>query len=189
MHRALDDYLRGNLDHARQHTAFAEIADIGIHISDTEQNADEATQELRTILTLHLVNQRVGEELPGVIVNLTPFGAFVHLPDYGVEGLVPTEALGPDQWQFDERSQCLVGRHSGAVWRLAQRLRVCIVSVHPAAGQLDLAPAHDPITRAPSKKQSTKGCTTTKKQKRKRRKHKPAPLGTRLSLKEIRQGQ
>jgi ribonuclease R len=183
VHRALDDYLTGNLDHARQHAAFAEIADIGTHISDTEQNADEATQELRTILTLHLVNRHVGEELPGVIVNLTPFGAFVHLPDYGVEGMIPIEALGPDQWQFDERSQCLVGRHSGAVWRLAQRLRVRIVSVHPAAGQLDLAPSHAPITRASSKKQSTNRHTTTKKQKRNRRKHKPEPLGTKGLLK------
>jgi exoribonuclease R len=78
-------------------------------------------------------------------VTLTGFGAAVYLPDYGVEGLIPCEALGPDRWRFDEQSQCLVGRHTGAVLRLAQPLRVRIVAVAPAGGQLDLAPAADLI--------------------------------------------
>jgi hypothetical protein len=66
-----------------------------------------------------------------------------------LEGLIPREALGPDRWQFDEQSQCLVGRHTGALLRLAQNLRVRIVAVHPAAGQLDLAPARDLIAAMP----------------------------------------
>jgi hypothetical protein len=57
--------------------------------------------------------------------------------------------LGPDHWQFDQESQCLVGRYSGAILRLAQALRVRIVGVHPAAGQLDLAPAHPLFAKVP----------------------------------------
>jgi ribonuclease R len=86
-------------------------------------------------------------------VNLTAFGASVNLPDYGVEGLIPREAIGPDHWQFDEQSQCLVGRYTGAILRLAQTLRVRIVDVHPAAGQLDLAPAHPLIAKVPGQTQ------------------------------------
>ena len=89
-------------------------------------------------------------------MSLTAFGASVHLPDYGVEGLIPREALGPDHWQFDERSQCLVGRYTGAILRLAQTLRVRIVGVHPAAGQLDLAPAHSLIARSAGRTQQRK---------------------------------
>ncbi len=145
VHRVLQAYLTGQADQARRQYTFPELADIGEHISETEQVAEEAEQELKTILVLHLLRRRIGAELEGVVVSLTAFGAAVHLPDYGVEGLIPREALGPDHWQFDERNQCLVGRHTRAVLRLAQPLRVRIVAVHPAGGQLDLAPAIDLI--------------------------------------------
>ena len=149
VHRALQAYLTGHVADARRQYTFPDLTAIGEHISETEQVAEEAEQELKTILVLHLLSQRVGAELNGVVVTLTAYGAAVHLPDYGVEGLIPCEVLGPDHWQFDEQSQCLIGRHTKAVLRLAQSLRVRIVAVHPAAGQLDLAPAID-LTRTVS---------------------------------------
>jgi ribonuclease R len=147
VHRALQGWLTGNTDRIRRQYSFPELSEIGDHLTETEQAAEEAEQELRTILILHLLRNRVGAELEGVIVSLTPFGASVHLPEYGVEGLIPREALGPDLWQFDEQSQCLLGRHSGALLRLAQTLRVRIVGVQAAAGQLDLAPAVELVPR------------------------------------------
>ena len=145
VHRALQAYLTGRLELARRQYTFPELAAIGEHISQTEQTAEEAEQELKRILILHLLRHKVGSVLDGVVVSLNAFGAAVYLPDYGVEGLIPREALGPDRWQYDEQSQCLVGRHTGAILRLAQPLRVRIVAVAPAAGQLDLAPAVDLI--------------------------------------------
>jgi ribonuclease R len=149
VHRALQGYLAGQLDRARRLYAFPDLEEIGRHISETEQTAEEAERELKTILILHLLRQRIGQQLSGIVVNLTPFGASVNLPEYGVEGLMPREALGPDHWQFDQQSQCLVGRGTGAILRLAQTLPVRIVGVHPAAGQLDLAPALPLIAGGP----------------------------------------
>ncbi len=209
VHRALQAYLTGNLDRARRQYAFPDLEEIGQHITETEQAAEEAEQELKTILVLHLLQTRisqghaargasvgtpntsvrVGEPFPtvrlagnlpareeqgrdvlateeqgpdapatlnGIVVSLTAFGASVNVPEYGVEGMIPREALGPDHWQFDEQSQCLVGRYTGAILRLAQTLRVRIIGVHPAAGQLDLAPAHPLIARVPGRSQQQK---------------------------------
>jgi ribonuclease R len=156
VHRALQGYLAGNLDRARRQYAFPDLEEIGRHISETEQTAEEAEQELKTILVLHLLQKRIGEELDGIVVSLTAFGASINLPEYGVEGLIPREALGPDHWQFDEQSQCLVGRYTGAILRLAQTMRVRIVDVHPAAGQLDLAPANPLIAKGPGQNQQQK---------------------------------
>jgi ribonuclease R len=155
-HRALQGYLVGNLERERRQYAFPDLEEIGRHISETEQTAEEAEQELKTILVLHLLQKRIGQELDGIVVSLTAFGASVNLPDYGVEGLIPREALGPDHWQFDEQSQCLVGRYTGAILRLAQTMRVRIIDVHPAAGQLDLAPAHPLIAKVPGQSQQPK---------------------------------
>jgi ribonuclease R len=219
VHRALQGYLTGNLERARRQYAFPDLEEIGRHITETEQVAEEAEQELKTILVLHLIQKRMGphsaglgaatrtpyasvrvgdpfptvriagnvpaheeqgrdalateeqgqdapatkergrdalDTLNGIVVSLTAFGASVNIPEYGVEGLIPREALGPDHWQFDEQSQCLVGRYTGAILRLAQTLRVRIVGVHPAAGQLDLAPAYPLIARAPGQAQRQK---------------------------------
>jgi ribonuclease R len=149
VHRALEAYLAGNMDRARRQYVFPDLVEIGQHISETEQAAEDAEQELKTILILHLLHRSVGQELDGVVVTLTPFGAAVFLPEYGVEGLIQREALGPDRWQFDKQSQCLVGRHTGALLRLGQAIRVRIADVHPAAGQLDLAPAVNLVAKTP----------------------------------------
>jgi ribonuclease R len=172
VHRALDAYLVHDLDLARRQYAFPELVTIGEHISQTEQAAENAVQELRTILVLHLLHRRIGLELTGVVVSLTPFGASVHLPDYGVEGLIRREALGPDQWQYDERNQCLIGRHTRALLRLGQTLRVRIAEVRPAAGQLDLAPAVALIVRMPRQgRPPQSGPRHVRKSHRAKRKH------------------
>jgi len=217
VHRALQAYLTRDLDRARRQYAFPDLEEIGRHITETEQTAEAAEQELKTILILHLLRKRIGgddaalaaglqtatatnrigdpfphvhlagistapeepgpdsphgsgsrlgtpdaaitqergrdalDTLEGVVVSLTAFGASVHLPEYGVEGLIPRGSGARSLWQFDEQSQCLVGRYSGAILRLAQTLRVRVVGVHPAAGQLDLAPARPLIARAPGR--------------------------------------
>ncbi len=171
VHRALHEYLTGNVDRARRLYGFPDLAQIGEHISETEQVAEEAEQELKRIFVLHLLRTRMAEEFEGIVVSLTSFGAAVHLPEYGVEGLVPREALGPDHWQFDEQNQCLLGRHTGAILRLGQAMPVRIVGVHPAGGQLDLAPAVGLIARPPEpSKQQVSRRSSSRNRRRKRQK-------------------
>jgi len=141
VHRVLEDYLEGQLQQARRRYSFADLGEIGLHISDTEQDAEEATREVKTIFILHLLSKHVGETMRGVVVNLNAYGASVHLPDFGIEGVLRPEHLGADTWQYDERHQCLIGRHTRNILRLAQPIQVRIAEVNPAAGHLDLVPA------------------------------------------------
>jgi ribonuclease R len=154
VHRALQAWLTGHMDRGRREHSVSDLVEIGRHISDTERAAEDAEKEVKAIFVLHLLRQRIGQELDGVVMSLTGYGAFVLLPEYGVEGLIRPEALGPDLWQYDEQYQCLVGRHTRAVLRLAQNIRVRIVEVHPAAGQFDLAPAVDLPVRMPRRTQT-----------------------------------
>lgn len=167
VHRALDDYLRGQTDRARRRTSFAELADIGAHISETEQAAEEATREVRTLFILHLLQPKVGTEHAGVVVSLNRYGAVVRLPEFGVDGVLRTENLGADTWHFDEPNQCLIGKHSRCLLRLAQSLKVCISEVHPAAGQLDLVPTQ-PLKTRYRQENSGRGRQTGRPRKRRR---------------------
>ncbi len=172
VHRALQGYLTNSEDRIRRLYTYPDLVEIGEHLSETEQAAEEAENELKTILILHLLNRRVGDELEGVVVSLSGYGVAVHLPEYGVEGLIPREALGPDRWQFDEQNQCLLGRHTGVIVRLGQAMRVRIVDVHPAAGQLDLAPAIGLIAGMPERpRQQTAHRGSSKKRRKNRKKH------------------
>jgi ribonuclease R len=141
VHRVLDDALHGDMERARRRYTYAQLTELGAHITDTEQDAEEATEEVKTIFILHLLQARIGTELPGVVVGLSRFGAQVRLPEFGVNGTLRTENLGADTWQFDEANQCLIGKHTRSLLRLAQNLRVRIGEVTPAAGHLDLLPA------------------------------------------------
>jgi len=170
VHRALQEYLTGNLERARRLYAYPDLVEIGEHISQTEQIAEEAEQELKTTLILHLMRNRIGDELEGIVVSLTGFGAAVHLPEYGVEGIVPREALGPDQWHFDEQNQCLLGRHTGAILRLGQTMRVRIVDIHPAGGQLDLTPAIGLVIKAPEQTRQQGGRRGSSRKRRRNQK-------------------
>jgi len=82
------------------------------------------------------------------VTGLTGFGVFVQCQKFGIEGLIRLEDLGPDHWQYDQKSQCLMGRNSGQAIRLGRAIKVHIASVNVPARQLNLVPV-EPLGQAP----------------------------------------
>ena len=117
-----------------------QLADIGRHITFTEERADDAERELKAVLILQMLADKVGEELDCVVTGLTNFGIFVQSRKLGIEGLVQLADLGPDQWQYNPKHGSIVGRHSGRIVCLGQPMKVRIVSVNVAARQLNVTP-------------------------------------------------
>ncbi len=150
VHRQLQFYLEGRTDAAKQIAAGQDLAAVGKHITFTEQRAEDAERELVAVLILQMLSKRVGEELDGVVTGLTGFGVFVQSRTFGIEGLIKLEDLGPDHWQFNKPSQCLIGEHSGQTIHLGQPMHVRIVSVNVPGRQLNVAPI-EPLGQARSK--------------------------------------
>jgi len=149
VHRALDCYLSGpcfaKATQGRQQTEDSvpdnqQLVEIGEHITFTEKRAEDAEHELKTVLILQMLADKVGEELDCVVTGLTNFGVFVQSRRLGVEGLVQLADLGPDQWQYNPKAGCVIGRHTGMLVCLGQPMKVRIVSVNVSARQLSLAP-------------------------------------------------
>ena len=92
-----------------------QLADIGRHITFTEERADDAENELKAVLILQMLADKVGQELDCVVTGLTNFGIFVQSRKLGIEGLVQLADLGPDQWQYNPKHGCVVGKHSGRI--------------------------------------------------------------------------
>jgi ribonuclease R len=140
VHRALQYYLEGRMDAAKQEAAGEDLADVGKHITFTEERADDAERELTSVLILQMLSKRIGDEMDCVVTGLTNFGIFVQSQKFGIEGLIKLEDLGPDEWRFNKVAQCVMGERSGQMIQLGQPMRVNIVAVNIPARQLNVAP-------------------------------------------------
>jgi ribonuclease R len=165
VHRDLECYLQNRLDLAKDISAGLDLAEIGKHITFTEERAEDAEDELTTVLILQMLNDKIGKELDCVVTGLTNFGVFAQSRKFGIEGLIHLTDLGPDEWKFNTSAHCIIGQRSGCTIRLGQPLKVFIVSVNVPARQLNLAPVKL-LVSPPAEKR--KGITAKKSKKAKR---------------------
>jgi ribonuclease R len=161
VHRVLEFYLQNRMDLAKNSSVEMDLTEIGKHISFTEQRAEDAEKELTTVLILQMLSERIGAQLDCVVTGLANFGVFVQSRKFGIEGLIQMDELGPDEWQYNQRAGCIVGRRTGRSIRLGQGLKVRIVSVNVPARQLNVAPveplAKEPVRERKGAKKSGKG--------------------------------
>ncbi len=155
VHRVLESYLHNRIADAKHDAATQDLAETGKHITFTEQRAEAAENELKTVLILQMLSKRIGEQLDCVVTGLTSFGVFVQCRKFGIEGLIRTEDLGPDDWKFNHKDQSLIGRRSGANIRLGRAMKVNIVSVNVPARQLNLSPV-EPLAQEPRERERKK---------------------------------
>jgi ribonuclease R len=152
VHRVLEFYLQNRLDVAKQISAGLDLTEIGKHLTFTEQRADDAENELKTVLILQMLSKRTGEELDCVVTGLTNFGVFVQSRKFGIEGLITMGDLGGDAWKYNQKAQCVMGMRSGASIHLGKAIKVRIVSVNVPARQLNLVPVKPLVVPTAEKK-------------------------------------
>jgi ribonuclease R len=104
----------------------AELAQIAEETSQTERRAAEAERELVEWKKVRFMQDRVGEEFEGLVLNPTKYGLFVELTDLFVEGLVPIDTLRDDRYTFRENTHEVVGERFGRKFRAGDRVRVIL---------------------------------------------------------------
>jgi len=114
---------------------------LGRHCSETERRADDASRDVENWLKCYSMREHVGGTFSGTITGVVPFGLFVTLDDYFVDGLVHISELGRDYFQFDDARHMLLGERTGVRYRLADRMTVKLVRVDIEQRKMDLVPA------------------------------------------------
>ncbi len=137
--RALGRLLRSASDCLEEQ----ELYEIGKKCSMTEQNAADAERELRNLLVMALLADKIGEEFDGVVTGVMKNGVFVQIQKYLVEGLIRTEDLPVDgkwsgRWQMDQRSGALVHSGTGRSFRMGDRVKVMVSQVDLPRRQMEL---------------------------------------------------
>ena len=110
---------------------------VGVHCSETERRADDATRDVEAWLKTYFMQDHVGEEFDGTISGVTQFGLFVTLDELYVDGLVHISDLGQDYFKFDSHKHLLYGERSGVRYQLAGRVRVKVVRVNLEQAKID----------------------------------------------------
>ncbi|MHC4842853.1 MAG: ribonuclease R, partial [Planctomycetota bacterium] len=172
VHRVLGAYLSKDTAKAETHL---DLNEIGKHISFTEQRAEDAERELKSVLILQFLSKHIGEELNCVVTGVAGFGVFAQSSKYGVEGLIRLEDLGSNAFKFNQKNQSLVCHRTGFAIRLGMPLKVRILSVNVPARQLNICPV-EPLIKpdgnlSEKKRRTGKRPSLRKNKSIKKRKH------------------
>lgn len=133
VHRALIGTLRLGADGLDDQTV-ARLPEIGAHISMTERRAAEAEREAVDRFTASYLSERVGATFSGRVSGVARFGLFVRLDETGADGIVPISTLPNDFYIHEEALHRLVGRRTGRIYRLADRVTVRLVEANAMTG-------------------------------------------------------
>jgi len=128
VHRGLRQVLRGG-DPQELIAWHGPFPALGQDCSVRERRADEATRSAVTWLKCCYMQDRIGEEYDGIVSGVVDFGLFVQLDGLQVDGLLHVSALGADYFGRDASGYLMVGRNSGRVFKLGDRLRVRVTNV------------------------------------------------------------
>jgi ribonuclease R len=113
---------------------------LGRHCSETERRADDASRDVEAWLKCYYMRDHVGSTFSGTITGVVPFGLFVTLDEYFVDGLVHISELGRDYFQHDPARHMLLGERTKKRYRLADRMSVKLVRVDVESRKIDLVP-------------------------------------------------
>ncbi len=160
LHRGLKAWLRRQSRKDYPYSA-KKMTELGRECSYLERRAENASREVDERLKCQFMQRHVGEEFDGVITGVTGFGVFVELPEMGVSGLVHITSLPNDYYHFDPTGRVLTGERRGLRFRLADPVRIEVLSVSVDERKIDFriageGDAEDANKRAGGRKPSKK---------------------------------
>ncbi len=132
VHRAIKAVLKGT-----QYKPSLAWDALGVHCSQNERRADDATRDVEAWLKCFYMRDHLGNVYDGTISSVTGFGLFITLDELFVEGLVHVSELGSDYFHFDAIKHQMLGEHSGKRYRLGDRVRVQVVRVDMESAKID----------------------------------------------------
>jgi ribonuclease R len=137
VHRILKSVVKGKIGKKDCDRLSSVLPGVAEHTSKRERIAMEAEREIVELKKLQFMKDKTGEEYDGFISGVTPFGFFVELIEYFVEGLVHVSTLRSDFYHYVEKQHSLVGENTGETFRIGDRIRVVVALVSLEKRQID----------------------------------------------------
>ncbi len=168
IHRLIDAFVQGELATVKGRKKMPDenqLIELGKHCSENDRRAESAERELKLVLTLRILDKRVGDEFEGIVTGVANVGVFVQLDHFLVDGLLRFESMVDDWWEVDSTRGSVIGERTGRRITIGDRLKVIISQVNLATRQLNLSLAGQKRRSAKSKvsgKESGRGAKEKK---------------------------
>ncbi len=105
--------------------------------SEMEKEATQTERDFDDLYKAIYMERFIGEEFSCVVSSITSFGMFVKLANT-VEGLIPFNNMNDnDYYIFDEKRRILVGKNTGEIFRVGDKLKVKLVRCDIKTKQID----------------------------------------------------
>lgn len=125
IHRIIKENLRGKLNDKRIRHYESILTEVADESSRLERRADEAERDTEKMKKVQYMSRHIGEEYEGVISGITAYGMYVELTNT-VEGMVHVSNMRDDYYHYDEAHYEMTGEKTGRVYRLGQKVRICV---------------------------------------------------------------
>jgi ribonuclease R len=122
---------------------YEELLVMGKHLSERERKAEEAERDVVKRLQAFFMQDKVGQEFYGIISGVSAFGFFVDLEEYMVSGVVRVIDLVDDVYILDEKGISLIGKNTGKVYQIGQRIKVKLKKVDLRRFYIDFVPEEE----------------------------------------------
>ncbi len=119
------------------------------HSSDMERLAADAERASVKYKQVEYLEDKIGEEFDGIISGVTEWGIFVEIIENKCEGRVGLRDIKDDQYVFDEENYRVVGRRTGRIYSLGDKVRIKVKRADLIKKQLDF----EFVSGEPSKKE------------------------------------
>jgi len=171
VHRQLKALLHGRAEEQSARTRIVErLPVMAEHTSRTERRAEQSERDLLQWKKVRFLAGRAGESFRGRITGVQPFGLFVQLEGYYVDGLVPVRTMADDFYRYEPEAHRLTGERTGRTFRLSDPVEVILVGASPRVRGLDFALKDMPEPGSqPAPRKTSPGKTSPRKPPRKPR--------------------
>jgi ribonuclease R len=136
IHRIIKERLKGEIKPERLKFLNNFVVEAAKQSSLKEIDAQEAEREDEDLRMTQYMSDKVGEEFNAIISGVTSFGMFVEL-DNTIEGLITMSNLEDDYYMYDDKHFCLIGEHTGKVYRIGDEVKVRLVRADIITRQID----------------------------------------------------
>lgn len=168
VHRAIKAVLSGS-----RYNPAENWSALGIHSSQCERRADEASRDVENWLKTYYMQDKVGEVFSGTVSGMAGFGLFVTLDDIHIEGLVHISELGEDYFNYRAETMSIEGERSGLRFSMGDKVVVQVARADLDTRKIDLMLISGGSLPDKGKKPAVKWKTATAKG----RARSPAPTG------------
>ncbi len=144
VHRILSYYLAQGSLSAEQKEHFSDQLPLyAQHCNKTEIIINEVERDYNSLKSAQFMTRFIGKKFKGIISGVRPFGLFIELERFPVEGLCKIHSLTNDYYKYDEDRLSLIGTRTKQIFSLGMEIEVIVKNVNVLDREIDLEPASD----------------------------------------------